>query len=225
MIGQKMPHVGFRYKGEKIPRQTVRFSGRTAMDAGRSVSEPKPPQDHCSPLEFSMEGYKGYPPSDLTSWYWSPGWNSVQAMNKFMEEPNGPLKNGGDPGVLLFKKDPAEMIGYFNKASLPLLVQPGEILLVPVWQIFGSEELSSLGEAISNRTSTPFIIINESETERSGLRQKEMCELQVNNMIFSIAVRIDNSVPDGVAGIAQGLRGVPFLSLPVKGKLQRTKAK
>ena len=72
------------------------------MNANISVSEPAPPQDNDSALKFSMEGYKGVPPSNLTPYYWSPGWNSPQAINKYLDEPGGdPLD--GNPGVLLFE--------------------------------------------------------------------------------------------------------------------------
>ena len=67
------------------------------MLADVSVHEPKPPADPDTPLAFSMEGYQDQPPAPLISRYWSPGWNSVQALNKFQQEVGGPLK-GGDPG-------------------------------------------------------------------------------------------------------------------------------
>lgn len=102
-IAEIIPASDFRFFNEKIARQPLRFSGRTAMDAAVSVSEPRPPQDEDSPLAFSMEGFKGVTPSWLTPYYWSPGWNSAQAMNKYMDEPDGILKDG-DPGVLLFGK-------------------------------------------------------------------------------------------------------------------------
>ncbi len=101
-IKNQMPDADFRCSNEKIARQTMRSSGRTAMNANISVSEPKPPQDNDSPLAFSMEGYKGSPPSGLIPYYWSSGWNSVQATNKYLDEPDGHVRNGGDPGVRLF---------------------------------------------------------------------------------------------------------------------------
>jgi NADH-quinone oxidoreductase subunit G len=96
-----MPDSNFRYFSEKIARQTSRFSGRTAMNADKAVSEPKPPEDRDSPLDFSMEGFKGIPPSSLVPYYWSPGWNSPQATNKYLDEPGGEPEDG-NPGVLLF---------------------------------------------------------------------------------------------------------------------------
>jgi NADH-quinone oxidoreductase subunit G len=101
-IKNDIPDAGFRFFNDKIARQTMRFSGRTAMNAGKSVHEPKPPYDADSPFAFSMEGYKGVTPSGLTPYYWSPGWNSAQAMNKYMDEADGEAESG-NPGVLLFR--------------------------------------------------------------------------------------------------------------------------
>ncbi|HEX9385337.1 MAG TPA: NADH-quinone oxidoreductase subunit NuoG, partial [Anaerolineales bacterium] len=96
------PPEGFRIVNQKIPRQPHRYSGRTAMQANVSVHEPKPPDDPDAPLAFSMEGYKGQPPPSLTPRYWSPGWNSEQALNKFQAEVGGPLI-GGSPGRRLIE--------------------------------------------------------------------------------------------------------------------------
>ncbi len=98
-----MPDSGYRLYNEKIARQTLRFSGRTAINAGFSVSEPAPVADDDSPLAFSMEGYSGIAPSSILPYYWSPGWNSVQALNKYMDEPGGNIK-GDNMEVLLFSK-------------------------------------------------------------------------------------------------------------------------
>ncbi len=47
-----------------------------------------------------MEGADENPPSSLVPFYWVPGWNSYQAMNFYLDEPNGSMK-GGDPGIRL----------------------------------------------------------------------------------------------------------------------------
>ena len=67
-----------------------------------TVSEPKLPEDHDSPLSFSMEGQQEDPPSSLVPFYWTPGWNSVQAMYDYLDEPDASLK-GGDPGIRLIE--------------------------------------------------------------------------------------------------------------------------
>jgi NADH-quinone oxidoreductase subunit G len=103
----------FRYFGEKVPRQQPRFSGRTAIDVNVNVHEPKSPEDPDSPLNFSMEGFSGVPSSYLVPFYWSPGWNSPQAITKYLNEPGG-FPPDGNPGVLLFseKENKTE---YFSK--------------------------------------------------------------------------------------------------------------
>ncbi len=108
-----LPDSGFRLYHEKIARQTIRFSGRTAMNAQVSVSEPAPPKDTDSPLAFSMEGYRGIPPSSVLPYYWAPGWNSVQAVNTYLVEPDGPVK-GDSQDVLLFSRKAGEMVDYFK---------------------------------------------------------------------------------------------------------------
>ena len=61
------PSAGFRIAGVKIPRQSHRYSGRTAMRAKLDVSEPGIPHDPDSPLTFSMEGFNGPVPASLAS--------------------------------------------------------------------------------------------------------------------------------------------------------------
>ena len=116
------PSADFRMTGQKIPRQPHRYSGRTAMLADVSVHEPKPPADPDTPLAFSMEGYQDQPPAPLISRYWSPGWNSVQALNKFQQEVGGPL-NGGDPGKRLL--EPSTLILREEEPPRPLRERVG----------------------------------------------------------------------------------------------------
>jgi NADH-quinone oxidoreductase subunit G len=143
------PDADFRIKGLKIPRQPHRYSGRTSMLANISVHEPKPPQDPDSPLSFSMEGYEGRPPAPLISRYWSPGWNSVQALNKFQQEVAGPLC-GGDPGKRLIEPASAGKPSYFGDIPEAAKTEysPSDF---PHYAIFGSEELSSSAPSIVER--------------------------------------------------------------------------
>jgi NADH-quinone oxidoreductase subunit G len=140
------PNADFRISGQKVPRQPHRYSGRTAMLANISVHEPKPAEDSDTPLSFSMEGYHGQPPEPLIPRYWSPGWNSVQALNKFQQEVGGPLK-GGDPGKRLIEPMQKEKPDYFT--DIPAEQASGrDQPPVPGYHIFGSEELSAQSPAI-----------------------------------------------------------------------------
>jgi NADH-quinone oxidoreductase subunit G len=100
-VNESFPGAGFRIGDQKVARQTPGYSGRTAMYANINVHEQKPPVDNDAPLNFSMEGYKGVPPASLVTYYRTPGWNSPQAINKYLKAPGGdPLD--GNTGVRLF---------------------------------------------------------------------------------------------------------------------------
>ena len=96
----------FVRSAEKLRASRCRFSRRTAMTA--SCTQPARTAAHLdSPLAFSMEGDRGQPPSALIARYWAPGWNSVQALNKFQQEIGGLLR-GGDPGERLIEPEEAK---------------------------------------------------------------------------------------------------------------------
>jgi NADH-quinone oxidoreductase subunit G len=142
------PNAEFRIAGAKVPRQPHRYSGRTAMLANISVHEPKPPEDPDSPLSFSMEGYESPPPAPLISRYWSPGWNSVSALNKFQQEVGYQLK-GGDPGKRLIEPNKDAKPTYYT--AVPPKPAPGQEQALPRYDIFKSEELSAQSPPIIER--------------------------------------------------------------------------
>lgn len=154
-IVEAAPNAKFRIRGAKVPRQSHRSSGRTAMHAGKDVHEPRPPQDTDSPLAFSMEGATGLgpEPAALIPMVWYPSWNSPQAVNKFQDEIGGHLK-GGDPGVRLFKSDAAAKPAWF-KASAPA---KGPVT-VPLHALFGSEELSAQAPVMQSRIPTAAALV------------------------------------------------------------------
>jgi NADH-quinone oxidoreductase subunit G len=222
-LKEKMFNADSRFFNEKISRQNKRFSGRTAMNSHLSVSEPKPPGDPDSPLNFSMEGYQVDPPSSLIPFYWSPGWNSCQAMKAYMNEPEGNLKNGGDPGVRLFSAGTGHKTGYF-KSSLKLIKSdPMELLFVPAFRIFGSEELSSRGEAIAGLIPGPFVLLNENEIRRLHLVENNEYEIIINEVAIKVRIEINNTLPDGVAGLSCLTTIKTYPDIPDRGKVNNDK--
>lgn len=199
----------FRIAGMKIPRQPHRYSGRTAMRANISVHEPKPPEDMDSPMAYTMEGFQGMPPSAIAPRYWAPGWNSVQSLNKFQEEVGGPMR-GGDSGKRLFEPTGEESIGYFS--DIPAASHPtaGEFLVVPVHHIFGSDELSVHTQGIEERRPRPYLAVNPEDAAQSGV--VEGVEIAIPFGVdgtVNLTVALDETLPQGVAGIPIGLPDLP----------------
>jgi NADH-quinone oxidoreductase subunit G len=214
-VAEIAPPESFRIDGAKIPRQPHRYSGRTSMHANIAVSEPKPPDDPDSPLAYSMEGFKGIPPAALISRYWAPGWNSVQALNKFQSEVAGPLI-GGDPGRRLIVADENASPAYFEPASLKTPAQPGSFQLVPLYHIFGSESLSMHSPGVTERAPQAYLALNPADAQTLELNSAENAQLTLQGRVISLPVRLETSLPAGLIGIPVGLPGSPRVNLPMK---------
>ena len=248
-VVQAAPPADFRVQGMHVPRQPHRYSGRTAMTANLGVHELQPPTDADSPLAFSMEGYDGQPPSALLPRYWAPGWNSVQALNKFQQEV-GSLLRQSMPGVRLIEpgslttedtegteagsrndKEKQQEAGAFASCA-----SQGRWLVVPSRHVFGSDELSVHSPGIDELSPSPYMAMNPADAARSGAREGQTLTVvfeeagkwgqapfsngengaspQLPCPHFSVPVKLDASLPDGVAAMPVGLRGVAFVDLP-----------
>ena len=212
------PPPGFRIDAQKIPRQTHRVSGRTAVTANVSVFEPPPPDDPNSPLAFSMEGYRGEPPSPLIPRFWAPGWNSEQAINKFQSEVGGPL-HGGDPGRRLIAPPATPSGGYFTAVPAAFAPRTDEQLLLPVWHIFGSEELSREAPAIAEVTAKPYLLLNPADAARLGIAEGHDAAVVTEQHTLQYPAHLSPAVPAGAALLPMGLPGMPALLLPAWGRV------
>ncbi len=209
----------YRITGQHIPRQPHRYSGRTAMNANISVVEPKPPDDKDSPLSFSMEGFTGRPPAALIPRFWAPGWNSVQALNKFQSEVGGPLA-GGDPGQRLLEPVQESTVSYFDEVPDAFWPRENELFLVRVYHIFGSEELSVMGPGIAGRAPEPYIGLKPEDAELFQVSEGRDMRLSINNREYSLPVKYLPELPAGVGALPVGLRGLEGLALPAWGKIK-----
>ncbi|MBD3335499.1 MAG: hypothetical protein GF355_08280 [Candidatus Eisenbacteria bacterium] len=173
------PGESFRETAGKIPRQSHRFSGRTAMQAHVNVSEPKPPQDPDAPLSFSMEGHSGLTDGALTPRFWWPSWNSVQALNRFQEEIAGPMRRA-HPGVRLLGNQHDARGSYRGEMERPDGPGGDWLIVVPRYEVFGSEELSVLGPAVAARCAEPRARLNARDAERLGLSDGDTVEVELS---------------------------------------------
>jgi NADH-quinone oxidoreductase subunit G len=194
------PGAAFREAGQKIPREPHRYSGRTAMYADVNVHETQVPADPDSPLAYSMEGYPGEPPPALIPRFWAPGWNSVQSVNKFQSEIAGPLR-GGDPGVRLI--EPASTPGEAHGGAAPQAFEPrtGAWLLVPLYHIFGSEELSALSPGVRELTPEPYLALHPDDADALHLAAGDFAEVHLDSATRRLAVQVRADLRRGVAGV------------------------
>ncbi len=208
------PDPGFRVGGARVPREPHRYSGRTAMRAERHIHEPPPPDDPDSPLSFSMEGYQGEPPPQLAAHFWSPGWNSIQALNRFQEEVGGPLR-GGDPGVRLLEPSGEGAFHLRGEAPAPFRARHREKVpeqewrAIPLYHCFGSEELSVLSKGVAEHTPPPYVALSSADADSLGVEAGGTIVAELRDGERSLPVRILSGLPSGCAGVPVGLPGLP----------------
>jgi NADH-quinone oxidoreductase subunit G len=211
------PSAAFRIAGAKIPRSPHRESGRTAVLVNIDVSEPKPPDDPDSPLSFSMEGTLDKPPGALIPFFWSPGWNSIQATNTYQKEVGGPLR-GGDAGVRILEPAPANGQSYFSTIPPAFRARESEWLLVPMYHIFGSDELSLSAPGIAELVGKPHIAVNTADfTDGAEL------EVSCAGGTFRLPMRMRPDLPLGLAAVSAGVPPFVGITLPAWGRIARPK--
>ena len=209
-IVEASPDASYRVKGLKIARAPRRYSGRTAMRANLSVHEPRVSQDSDTALTFSMEGYVG-PQEDASfvPFAWAPGWNSPQAWTKFQDEVGGHLRSG-DPGVRLIHSSGTAQ--EYSRNIPPAFVADTERwTAVPLYHIFGSDELSARAAATNTLLEQPYAALNPADAERLGVQEGSLIKVQTRQQSLSLVVRILRELQSGLVGLPYGLSGMPHL--------------
>lgn len=186
----------------RIPRQSHRYSGRTAMNAQVNIHEPKAAVDSDTPFSYSMEGQNPGDQNGATIPYvWSPGWNSNQSVFKFQQEVAGKLA-GGDPGLRLIDSNGAKL-EYFDMDTPTISRENDDFELVPIHLIFGSDEMSNQSWPIRTRIPAPFVLLSQADAEAMNIEQGN--GVRVEGRSESFAFRVDARLPDGVLGVPHGL--------------------
>lgn len=215
------PRADFRVAGLKVNRQAARATGRTAITANVNVSEPKPPEDVDAPMNFSMEGYSGPRlPGSMVNRFWAPGWNSVQSLTKFQAEVNGPL-TGGDSGLRLLEPDDAAAPALFAEIPAAFQARPGEWQFVPLYHIFGSEELSARAPAVAKRVPQAYVALSEADAAKLGVKQGAELAVTVGGATLRLPALLSPGLPAGVAGLPAGFPAAPHANLPAFGKVAK----
>jgi NADH-quinone oxidoreductase subunit G len=212
------PLSKFRIAGTKVPREPHRYSGRTAKTANISVVEPRLPADPDSALSYTMEGAPVQPPAALQPFFWTPGWNSIQSVNKFQGEIGDALR-GGDPGVRLF--EPSLAGSFFSAIPTAFSARPSEWLVLPVKHIFGSEELSAYAPGIAELAPDPYLAVNAAGAAKLQTESSSEVEIELGGTPYRLPLKVVPELPDGVAAIPDGLTPARGAELPAWTTIRR----
>jgi NADH-quinone oxidoreductase subunit G len=160
-----------------------------------------------------MEGAPTHPPGSLIPFVWEPGWNSIQATDSYQKEIGGPLR-GGDSGVRMVEPTPFHDRSYFSEIPAAFEPREGEWLLVSIYYIFGSDELSLSAPGVAELAATAHVAVNAGD-----LTEGEEVEVRCAGGTFRLPVRIRPDLPRGVAGLSAGLAPLAGLGLPEWGTI------
>lgn len=206
-LTQVAPDAHFQKAGLRAPRQSHRYSGRTAINAGVSVHEPRQPQEVDSGLAYSMEGISLAQASPLNTNNWAPGWNSNEAINKFQQEIDGPLKQGV-PGMVLFEdKLLSAALPQFS-AQEPLTgdratrathtahtttetIGPNELLAVRQPCIFGSDARANQSPSLQGRFLAARLQIHPDTAAEKGLSHSVHVTMGQQSVVLPIVLKTD----------------------------------
>ena len=159
-----------------------------------------------------MEGFLGIPEAPLIPRYWAPGWNSVQALNKFQQEVGGPLRGNGQGKRLI---EPGEGSRTHScTVPEPFEPRPQEWLAIAGYYIFGSEELSSLSPAIAECSPGRFIGLNPGDVTALGLSEGELAVCSLDGKTSRLPVRPMQDLPRGLALLPVGPATLGWSRLP-----------
>ncbi|NKE71208.1 NADH-quinone oxidoreductase subunit NuoG [Candidatus Manganitrophus noduliformans] len=216
------PPASFRIADQKLPRESFRFSGRTAIHANENVHEPKPPEDPDSPFAFSMEGYWGPRPPSLTPLPWTPGWNSNQQATIKLQGEAGEELPDAPFGVRLIAPPEKKEKSYFGKVPAPFAARTDQWLLVPRFHLFGSEELTRSAPTLMSLAPSTYIALRPDDAKRLQIEQGEdgEVELEWDGRVYPLLVRIDETLPKGLAAVPAGIPPFVGVPLPAWGRLR-----
>jgi NADH-quinone oxidoreductase subunit G len=159
-----------------------------------------------------MEGTRSLPPSSMIPFFWSPGWNSVQSVNKYQEEVGAALR-GGDPGIRLFKAI-GKQSQYFNDVPEKFIPVENKLWLVPIHHIYGSEELSAKSASVSKRVPQPYVLMNTEDAAKYKFSEGDLIDLEINEQLFRLPLKLSALISAGVAGLPVGLPKLSFVEMP-----------
>ena len=214
------PPAGWRRDGRKVARQPLRWSGRTALDADRTVFEPGPTPDPDSALAYSVEGLQPQDsPDALRTRAWWPGWNSSNGLHKFGEELEA-LGPAAPSGVRVLDDAPGREL---PACPAPPRFAPkdGDFVLVALHHIYGSEQLSMHTPGVRERAPKPYIALNAAGRGAAG---------GARGRPAGAVAPVDGRAraPPGRAvarhrhgRAARGLPGLPYISLPARVRLSK----
>ncbi|QFT53899.1 NADH-quinone oxidoreductase subunit NuoG [Microbulbifer sp. THAF38] len=217
ILSELGPNEDYRIDGLKVARQSARYSGRTAIHAQQHVSETPPVIDPDAPMSFSMEGIHNPNKTPLQANIWSPGWNSNQSIFKFQQQVGGERKGGPSGKYIERSQQSLHEWNTSDDQSIKPAENDNKLQMLPIYRLFGSEELSNQSMSFSEVIDAPFVLIHPDVITQYTTQEGELVDIETNCGVYRAELKSCISIPNGCIGIPFGLPGLETLAPQIPG--------
>jgi NADH-quinone oxidoreductase subunit G len=102
----------------------------------------------------------------------------------------------------------------------PFQTRERELLVLPLWQLFGSEELSRLAAGIAELIHGPSLYVHPQDARRLGLEEGGRVELLIDSGSWVLPLQLDGQLAPGTTLVPAGFPGQSPPALPAWGRLR-----
>lgn len=197
-------------KNQKVARSPHRFSGRTALYADIDIHELKQPEDNDTHFSFSMEGLQQPQHfSDYIPYAWAPGWNSLQASNKYLQMSSNKQKFS-NYGLLLFSNDYKKSLPFYSITLSNNYYKKEKFYVVPHYCLFVTEELAQYSPLIKENTICSIVFMNKNEAHNMSLLFGSIVKCKFSDITLILEVRLSTKLQKGQIGLPIGKSNIPL---------------
>jgi NADH-quinone oxidoreductase subunit G len=142
-------------------------------------------------------------------------------LNKYQIEVGGELLNGHHDFCLFDKKENIQgEHKYFELSSGHNL---HKWKLIPIYHIYGSEELSIKNGNLRELMQKPYLAVNNKAAVENNWEENTEMALIAGERTLSLPLRFLSSIPSDSIGLPFGLEGMPFIDFDTEVRLQKIK--
>ena len=106
---------------------------------------------------------------------------------------------------------------YFKEVPEKFSCIENQLWIVPVYHIFGSEELSAKSSSVAKRVTKPYLMINADDAAKLKIQENQEFDFNIEEQAYRLPVKISAVIPKGISGLPIGLPGLPFVDFPAWG--------
>jgi NADH-quinone oxidoreductase subunit G len=84
--------------------------------------------------------------------------------------------------------------------------------VLPLYHLFGSEELSSRADVVQARIPAAYVALSAADAARLGLADGGKATVKIGDALLELAVRVSATLPAGTAGLPVGVTAAPVVA-------------